>query len=121
MIGSFHKSGTDADELAAALVTSLVFTVLYHDLGPVALEDIVDVVKPETGEPVTVTDHNLPDHSAEDEVHQPEETRPDVAEDFVVRVRLLEELDLPSEVLFLVLVLGANAVVLRALLLFVCM
>jgi len=44
-----------------------------------------------------------------------------------VRVRLLEELDLPSEVLFLVLGadagedVKATAVVLRALLLFVCM
>jgi len=78
--------------------------VLNHDFTPGTLEDVLDELKGEAAEAISVGDHNLLDVSAHRSVQNGEETGPlpvdargNVLDDLVLWERILEGLDLSLE------------------------
>lgn len=102
------EDGDDGEEIVAELgvgVVNLVCLIANHDFAATALEDVLDEFEGDTTEPVTMGDHNLADISFERSVQNSEKTGAlpvdatrDVRDDFVLRVRFLEQLDLAPEV-----------------------
>jgi hypothetical protein len=68
-----------------------------HEIGSVCLTYVLEELKGESAETVTMGDHNFFDISSHDFVHQPKqafsfevEAGPDVADDFVLWVRFFD-------------------------------
>ena len=102
------EDGDDGEEIVAEFgvgVVNLVCLIANHDFATTALENVLDEFEGDTTEPVTMGDHNLTDISFERSVQNSEKTGAlpvdatrDARDDFVLRVRFLEQLDLAPEV-----------------------